>query len=93
VPRSPSRYVASTPVRPPVAPGRGELGTSLQSIGEPYVPRTATEKQAWGHHVKRGLGGLLSIADKVGASPEDVDNAIAALGFREMYDMSLGEGV
>jgi len=82
----------SIPAHEPT-PSKGELGTSLNRIGEPYTPHTTTEKQAWGALVKKGLDGFLTIAEKVGATPEEIDHGIEALGFRDLYAMSLGEGV
>jgi hypothetical protein len=43
--------------------------------------------------VKQGLGGLLGIAERVGATTKEVDEVVEMLGLREMYAMSLGEGV
>lgn len=74
-------------------PGKGEVNINLASVGEPYVPRTAAEKQAWGSLVKQGLNGFLNIGERVGATPDEVDRGIEMLGFRELYDMSLGEGI
>lgn len=90
--RTQSHYADRARTKPEKAP-KGELATSLTRIGDPYVPRTTAEKAAWGDLVKQGLAGYLGVAETCGATVQEVEDGIAALGFKELYAMSLGEGV
>jgi len=83
------RYVERAAIRE-TTPSKGELGTSLNRVGEPYTPRTRSEQRSWGLQVRDGLSGLLTLADKVGATPEQVDEAIEMIGFKELYALSKG---
>jgi len=82
-----SHHVDRARIKPEKAP-RGELATSMARIGEPYTPRTPTEKAAWGQLVKDGLSGYLGIAEQMGATPEQIEQDIEVLGFKSMYAMS-----
>jgi hypothetical protein len=90
--RTQSHHVDRARVKPEKAP-KGELSTSLARIGDPYTPRTKIEKAAWRSLVKQGLAGYLGVAEQMGATPEEVDQGIEALGFKDLYAMGLGEGV
>lgn len=90
--RAYSRHVDGARIKPETPP-RGELATSLSRIGDPYTPRTTTEKAAWRSLVKKGLAGYLGVAEHCGATAEEVEEGIAAIGFRELYAMGLGAGV
>lgn len=87
----PRSFSQQASVRPPQAVKvTGQLGTSLEAIGEPYVPRTPSEKRAWGKQVKHALGATLHITERLGFTDEEVDNVVDALGFKSLYAMSEG---
>jgi hypothetical protein len=84
-------YSQQASVKPPQAVKvTGQLGTSLETIGDPYVPRTASEKRAWGKQVKHALGATLHITESMGFSDEEVDHVVDALGFKSLYALSDG---
>lgn len=86
MPKARASNVERTRVRPEKGT-KGELGTNLSRIGEPYTPKTPEEKSKWQGLVKQGLAGLLGVADTMGAAQEDVDHVIEAIGFKDMYAM------